>query len=85
VAKYSIEFKKSVSKDLKGIPSKDVRAILEKVALLADNPRPNGSIKLSGDEKYRIRHGDFRILYEIFDEVVIIVVVKIGHRRDVYR
>ena len=55
-----------------------------RIRSLADDPRPPGSLKRSGEEKYRIRQGDYRILYEIEDDVLIVVVVRIGHRRDVY-
>ena len=82
---YNIIFKKSVSKDLKNIPKKDVRRILEAIKTLAKNPRPPQSKKLSGQEKYRLRQGNYRILYSIEDDELIIQVVKIGNRRDIYR
>lgn len=74
----------TVLKDLKKIPKKDVKKILLKIESLVDDVRPEGSIKLSGDEKYRIRQGNYRILYRIEDEKLIITVVKVGHRKDVY-
>ncbi|MDF7825337.1 type II toxin-antitoxin system RelE/ParE family toxin [Pontiellaceae bacterium B12227] len=82
---YKITFKKSVSKDLKNVSKKDVLRILEAIKALSDNPRPPQSKKLSGQEKYRLRQGNFRILYSIEDDKLIIQVVKIGHRRDVYQ
>ena len=85
MASYKILFKQSVAKDLRGVPKKDVQRILERIERLADDPRPPGSEKLSGDEKYRIRQGNYRILYTIEDEIVTVVIVKVGHRRDVYR
>ncbi len=85
MASYSIEFKRSVVKDLRGIPSKDIQRILQRIDSLADDPRPPGCEKLSGLERYRLRQGNYRILYEILDERVLIVVVKIGHRRSVYQ
>ena len=85
MARYSLRFKKSVSKDLRAIPKQDVRRILKRIDLLADDPRPTGSEKLSTQELYRIRQGRYRILYEIQDLVLIVVVVKVGKRSDVYR
>ena len=85
MASYKIDFKKSVAKDLKDIPKKDVTRILEAIQLLADNPRPIQAKKLSGQERYRLRQGNYRILYSIEDNILVVTVVKIGHRRDVYR
>lgn len=85
MASYSLIVRKSVYKDVKGIPKDDVRRILACIAALADDPRPPGSKKLSGQERYRLRQGDYRILYEIEDDKLIICVVKVRHRRDVYR
>ena len=82
--KYSVEFKKSAVKDLREFPKKDVERILAVIRALADNPRPLGSKKLSAQERYRIRQGDYRIIYEILDNVLVVIVVKIGHRKDVY-
>ena len=67
------------------MPSKDRQRIVTRIGLLADNPRPVGVEKLSGDEKYRIRQGDYRILYEIVDDRLVVTVVRIGNRREVYR
>jgi mRNA interferase RelE/StbE len=83
--KYKITFKKSVSKDLKFVPKSDVKKILLKVDSLAVNPRREGAVKLSGQEMYRIRHGLYRIIYEIRDRELVIQVIKIGHRSDVYK
>lgn len=82
---YRIEIKKSAGKELRKIKRKDQERIIERIRGLAKNPRPPGSKKLSGEEKYRIRQGDYRILYQIFDDVVLVAVVKIAHRRDVYK
>lgn len=83
--KYKIEFKRSVAKDLRSIPNAQVAKILDKIALLADDPRPPGSEKLSGLERYRIRQGMYRVVYEINDHVLVVVVVKVAHRKQVYR
>lgn len=85
MASYKIVFKQSVAKDLRQIPDKDVPRILQRIDGLADDPRPAGAEKLSGEEKYRIRQGRYRILYMIDDHVITVTVVKVGHRRDVYR
>ena len=85
MASYSLRFKKSVSKDLRAIPKQDVRRILKRIDMLADDPRPIGSEKLSTQELYRIRQGRYRILHQIEDAVLIVVVVKVGKRGDVYR
>lgn len=85
MASYKIVFKQSVAKDLRQIPDKDVQRILQRIDGLADDPRPAGAEKLSGEEKYCIRQGRYRILYMIDDHVITVTVVKVGHRRDVYR
>ncbi len=85
MAKYKIRFKKSVAKDLRDIPRPDVKRILNKIDSLADNPRAAGCIKLSAQEKYRVRQGRYRIVYEIRDEVLVVSVVKVAHRSVVYR
>ena len=85
MAQYKVVLRKSVFGDLKGVPKKDVRRILTAIQSLADDPRPPGAKKLSGQERYRLRQGNYRILYEIEDDRLIVCVVRIGHRRDVYR
>jgi mRNA interferase RelE/StbE len=85
MARYRIVFKKSVAKDLHPIPQKDIQRILKRIDGLIEDPRPAGVEKLSGDEKYRIRQGNYRILYMIEDEIITVTIVKVGHRRDVYR
>ena len=85
MAAYKIFFKRSVAKDLKSIPKNDLRRILDCIAMLAENPRPPGSEKLSGLERYRERQGQYRIVYSIQDDDLTVCVVTIGHRKDVYR
>lgn len=85
MASYKLVIKKSVAKDLCPIPNRDVERILARIHLLIDDPRPPGAEKLSGEEKYRLRQGRYRIIYTINDAEVCVVVVKIGHRREVYR
>ena len=85
MAAYKIFFKRSVEEDLKSIPKNDLRRILDCIAMLAENPRPPGSEKLSGLERYRVRQGQYRIVYSIQDDELTVWVVEIGHRKDVYR
>ena len=85
MARYKVTFKKSVTKDFRSIPNIDVKRILKRIELLAINPREIGCIKLSGGERYRVRLGVYRIIYEIRDEVLLINIVKIAHRSKVYQ
>ncbi|MEE8592622.1 MAG: type II toxin-antitoxin system RelE/ParE family toxin [Candidatus Bipolaricaulota bacterium] len=85
MARYRLLFKRSITKDLRSIPKKDVSRILNRIEALADDPRPPGCEKLSARELYRIRQGNYRILYEIHDDVLVIVVVKVGSRSAVYK
>ena len=86
MARYEVSLRRSVlRKDLTQIPKEDVRRIVEAIRSLGDDPRPPGVQKLSGRERYRIRQGDYRIVYSIQDETQSVWVVKVGHRRDVYR
>ncbi len=85
MVRYEVRFRNSVSKDLEPIPKKDVRRIITAIGALADDPHPPQSRKLSGSEKYRLRCGVYRVLYEIQDDVLVVCVVKVGHRKDVYR
>ena len=83
--RYKIIVKKSVVKDLKKVPQKDIERILSAIRNLADHPRPPQSKKLSGQERYRLRQGSFRVLYSIEDDKLIVSVVRVGNRRDVYK
>ena len=85
MARYEIRLRKSVGKDLGPIPKRDVQRIIAAIGGLADDPRPPQSKRLSGSEKYRLRCGVYRVLYEIHDDVLVVCVVKVGHRREVYR
>jgi mRNA interferase RelE/StbE len=84
MVRYKIEIKRSAVKEIKKIPANDLKKILTKISSLADNPRPTGYVKLISYEKYRIRVGVYRILYEIKDNLLVIIVVKVAHRKDVY-
>ena len=85
MARYELVFRKSVAKDLRPLPKADVKRVMERIRALADDPRPAGCEKLSGQERYRVRQGIYRIIYEVEDARLIVLVVKVGHRRDVYR
>ena len=85
MAEYKIFFKKSVWKDFESIPKKDLRKILQRIDLLAENPRLQGSQKLSGQERYRIRQGHYRIVYSIQDNELTVWIVKVSHRKDIYK
>ena len=86
MAKYSLRIKKSARKELEAIDSKtDRRRIAEQISSLATDPRPRGASKLSGQERYRIRQGRYRILYTIEDDLLVIYVIKVGDRKSVYK
>lgn len=85
MASYELFFKKSIARDLRPFPKQDVKRIMQRIRSLADDPRPPGCEKLSGLERYRIRQGSYRVIYEIEDERLTVLIVKVGHRREVYR
>ena len=85
MAAYRLFFKKSVQKDLTDIPKDDLRRILNRIESLAENPHPPGCEKLTGKKKYRLRQGRYRILYSIQDDEAAVWVVKVAHRKEVYR
>ncbi len=85
MAGYEIFFKASVWKDFKRIPRSDLKKNLSKIETLVQDPRQFGSEKLTGQELYHIRQGNYRIVYSIQDNELTIWVVKVGHRKDVYR
>jgi mRNA interferase RelE/StbE len=85
MARFELRFKASVAKDLRGIPRVEVRRLLKKIEALREDPRPPRCEKLTGHELYRLRQGMYRIVYSVDDEHIIVEVIKIGHRREVYR
>ena len=85
MASYRLSFKSSVARDLRSIPNQDIKKILARIEALAENPRPQGCEKLSGLPRYRVRQGVYRIVYEIQNDVLRVLVVRIGHRKAVYR
>lgn len=86
MAAYSVYFRASVEKDFAAIPRGDLKKILQRIRTLAEDPRPLGCEKLTGQERYRVRQGRYRIVYSIEDkELTVWVVMKVGHRKDIYR
>ena len=86
MAQYRLLIKASAAKELKAIPNKkDRQRMVKRIQGLEGNPRPRGSHKLSGRERYRIRSGQYRVVYAIETDEPVIYIVKIGHRKDVYR
>ena len=84
--KYKVVLKPSAVKEIEAVArKKDRQQIIKRIGLLVDNPRPSGCTKLSGYDRYRIRQGAYRIVYGIEDDELIVYVVKVGHRMDVYR
>ena len=82
---YKIVIKRSAAKEIERIPKSHRKRIVSKIQELSKEPRPLGVKKLSGEEKYRIRQGDYRILYKVEDSIITVTVVKVGNRKDVYR
>jgi len=85
--KYEVEISESAEKFLEKVPKKDRLRIIEKIDTLGQDPTPSGSIKLQGykESLYRIRSGDYRVVYSIKKDILLVLVVEIGHRREVYR
>lgn len=86
MARYELLIKPSALRELQAVRSKqDRRRIARRINALGDEPRPSGCEKLSGQPRYRVRQGDYRVVYEVDDQRRIVTIVKVGHRRDVYR
>lgn len=85
MASYRLFIKPSAGKEIEALPKRDRRRIVAKITSLSGDPRPPGCEKLSGHDQFRLRQGNYRILYEIQDLDLVVVVVRVGHRRDVYR
>jgi mRNA interferase RelE/StbE len=85
MGKYRIEVKKSAAKELSKIPKTKLTRILDRIKSLSDDPHPKGSIKLTNKERYRLRIGNYRVLYTIQDDVLTVYIVKVAHRKDAYR
>jgi mRNA interferase RelE/StbE len=85
MAGYEICFKESVWKDLSKVPKTNLKRILARIEILAKNPRPTGCEKLTGEDLYRVRQGKYRIVYSIQDNELTVWIIKVGHRKDIYR
>ena len=82
---YSVVVKRSAEHELRAVPKRDLGRVVARIRRLADDPHPPGSEKLSGQDRYRLRQGDYRVVYAVDDEQRMVEIVKIGHRREVYR
>lgn len=82
---YDLLVKKSAERELRALPKHELRRVTERLRSLSGDPRPSGCEKLTGHDQYRIRQGDYRIVYAIDDVAHVVTIVKIGHRREVYR
>ena len=82
---YRIEVKPAARRAMKGLPRQVLERIDVAILGLATEPRPSGSIKMTNCEAWRVRVGDYRIVYEIHDAVLVVFIIDVGHRREVYR
>jgi len=85
VGNYAVEIRRSAIKELDGLARADLGRVMSRIRALEANPRPAGAEKLTAAEQFRVRQGVYRILYEVDDTRRIVTIVKIGHRREVYR
>ena len=82
---YRIEYLPAAQRSIEDLPRNVQKRLLTRIEALASNPRPPGCVKLTGEDSYRIRVGDYRVIYSIFDNRLVVLVIDVGHRRDVYR
>ena len=82
---YAVFIERYALKQIAKLDKKIIPIVKEAIAELAFNPRPHGCKKLKGEEAYRIRVGDYRVIYEIEDDKIIVIVVSVGHRKDIYK
>ncbi len=82
---YNLTIRRKAQKQLAKLPSKDYKKVKQTIFNLANEPRPAGAIKLKGREGWRVRQGNYRIIYEIIDKELVITVLDIDHRKDIYR
>lgn len=86
MSRYRVEIARRVLKSIAALPRKDQQRVRAAIDLLADSPRPPGCVAMVGEpHAYRVRTGDYRIVYEVFDDRLLVQVVRAGHRRDIYR
>jgi len=84
-ARYDLLVKRSAEKELKQLNDADHDRFIKRLLTLADNPRPVGSIKLTGHEIHRLRIGNYRVLYTVDDQAKVIEIISVGHRKEIYR
>lgn len=82
---YKLSIRRSAEKEIIGLPKEDRHRVVTRIHKLATDPRPHRSEKLKGDDTYRVRQGDYRIIYIVADEERLVTIEKVGHRREVYR
>ncbi len=82
---YTVKLTRKAEKQLDKLPDQIAFPILEDIMSLAENPRPFGSKKIKGRNSYRIRHRNYRIIYDIIDSILIVDVIAVGHRKDIYK
>ncbi len=82
---YNVKILSGAIKQLENIPPPDYFAVKSKILSLSKNPRPFGYLKLKGRPAYRVRQGNYRIIYEIFDDYLLVRIIRIGHRKDIYK
>lgn len=85
MARFELRFRRSVSKDLRAIPGRDIKKILKRIDTLAEDPRGEGCVRLTGKAYYRVRAGNYRVVYEIKEQELVVLVIRVGHRSSVYR
>ena len=85
MASYKLYIKPSAVKEIESLPKKNRIRVVQKIQGLTTDPRPPGCEKLTGDDKYRVRQGRYRIVYSIKDDELVVIVVKVGHRKDIYK
>ncbi len=83
---YRLEYRRSVKKELRNLNTRDRRAVVRKIEELARQPRPDGSVKLKGSQDlFRVRCGEVRVVYQLQKQVLVVIVIRVGHRREVYK
>jgi len=85
VKRYTIQYARPARKELEALPTEIQERIVDAIDSLQDDPRPQGSKKLKGSEHYRIRVGRYRVVYEILEKTVVVLIVRVTHRKDAYR
>lgn len=85
MAKYKLELTRTAQKNLKKLDTQTLNKLLPKIESLKDNPFPSGAKKLVSADGYRIRVGDYRVVYDIFEDLILVKILKIGHRKDIYK